>query len=246
MGTTDITSDAAVVNGNTITIDIATVTGNVTIKVPTLNTATGEESESGGNDEIMTLDSIAYGGKTYREIFIDSNIMPDINNNVLLTNASNSVVYKQYKTEYPASIKQNTVAETNYVPSYYMDVSGAESRYLQRESGAAAATNGEIFFGGVNVKITNWTVGRAGINVGTDYSLSIDGRVTNGYERLTAKIAAGEGAGYFIGSTGKANLTGYINNPVLVRGSIFGNSMPSESEWTTLYNSYCELLCNNA
>ena len=44
MGTTDITSGAAIVNGNTITISIATVIGDVTIKVPTLNTSTGEES----------------------------------------------------------------------------------------------------------------------------------------------------------------------------------------------------------
>lgn len=43
MGTTDVTSSAATVNGNTITINIASVTGNVTIKVPTLNTSTGEE-----------------------------------------------------------------------------------------------------------------------------------------------------------------------------------------------------------
>jgi hypothetical protein len=131
-----------------------------------------------------------------------------------------------------------------------MDVSGAESRYLQRDgtnSGpdGAPATAGEIFFGGVNVKITDWTVGRAGINVGTNYSLAVVDRATNGYERLTAKITAAKDAGYFIGSTGKASLTGYINNPVLVRGSIFGSNMPSESEWTTLYNNYCEILSNN-
>ena len=42
MGTTDVTSSAATVNGNTITIDIATVTNNVTINAPTLNTG-GEE-----------------------------------------------------------------------------------------------------------------------------------------------------------------------------------------------------------
>ena len=41
MGTTDVTSSASTVNGNTITISIASVTGNVTINVPTL--ITGEE-----------------------------------------------------------------------------------------------------------------------------------------------------------------------------------------------------------
>ena len=54
MGTTDVTSSAATVNGNTITISIATVTGNVTIKVPTLNTSTGEE-DGGSIDKTITL-----------------------------------------------------------------------------------------------------------------------------------------------------------------------------------------------
>lgn len=38
-------SNAVTINGNTITITIAAVTGNVVIKVPTINTATGEEEE---------------------------------------------------------------------------------------------------------------------------------------------------------------------------------------------------------
>jgi hypothetical protein len=241
------------VSGNTITVNVnagTTLGGKVEINF-VMEAIGGEEPEDPVNPPSdPTLDSIAYGGKTYREIFINKNIMPNINNNVLLSNAANTVIYTQYKSEYPATIKQSTAAETNYVPSYYMDVSGAESRYLQRDttnssSDGAPATAGEIFFGGVNVKITDWTVGRAGINVGTDYSLAVVDRTTNGYERLTAKITAAKDAGYFIGSTGKASLTGYINNPVLVRGSIFGSNMPSESEWTTLYNNYCEILSNN-
>ena len=230
-------------DGKTITITIGTVTGNVVIKVSTVNTTTGEED---GGSTGTGLDAIAYGGKTYRDIFINANIMPNINNNVLLNNASNSITYKQYNEEYPVTIKQSSTAETNYVPSYYMDVSGTQSRYLQKASGEANTTEGEVFFGGVNVKVTDWSAGRVGINVGTNYSLDVVDRVTNGYERLTSKIVAGNNEGYFIGSTGKASLTGYINNPVLVRGSIFGANMPSESEWTTLYNNYCDILCNNA
>lgn len=235
-----IASVEQVTEGKEYRITFSAIDGDVSITVAV------EEEEPD-----MTLDSIAYGGKTYREIFINKNIMPNINNNVLLSNAADTVVYAQYKSEYPATIKQSTAAETNYVPSYYMDVSGTESRYLQRDSAnsssdGAAATAGEIFFGGVNVKITEWAAGRVGINVGSNYALAVADRVTNGYERLTVKITASKDAGYFVGSTGKASLTGYINNPVLVRGSIFGSNMPSESEWTTLYNNYCEILCNNA
>lgn len=41
---------AATVNGNVITISIAEVTGNVVIKVPTVNLSTGEEEEPGTPD----------------------------------------------------------------------------------------------------------------------------------------------------------------------------------------------------
>ena len=50
-----VLSGAHSISGNVITITIASVTGNVLIKVPTINTATGEEEEpdipdDGGND----------------------------------------------------------------------------------------------------------------------------------------------------------------------------------------------------
>lgn len=51
---------AYTINGNVITISIASVTGNVVIKVPTKNTATGEEEEPDtpdvGGDEGVTID----------------------------------------------------------------------------------------------------------------------------------------------------------------------------------------------
>jgi hypothetical protein len=49
MGTADITSTAVKITVNEIEITIGSVTGNVTISVPTINTATGEE---GGGDVV--------------------------------------------------------------------------------------------------------------------------------------------------------------------------------------------------
>lgn len=43
MGGEDVTSTAAAINGSTITISIAAVTGTLYISVPTVNTSTGEE-----------------------------------------------------------------------------------------------------------------------------------------------------------------------------------------------------------
>ena len=50
---------AATVNGNIITINIASVTGNVVIKVPTVNLSTGEEEEPEIPDTPVTPDDFA-------------------------------------------------------------------------------------------------------------------------------------------------------------------------------------------
>lgn len=49
MGGTALDSSAYTVNGNVITFTIASVTGSIVIKVPTLNTNTGEEDGGGDN-----------------------------------------------------------------------------------------------------------------------------------------------------------------------------------------------------
>ena len=56
MGGTDITSTAFDSSTNTITI--SSVTGNVVIKVPTVNTSTGEEDD--GNNDSVTTGTVAY------------------------------------------------------------------------------------------------------------------------------------------------------------------------------------------
>ena len=70
MGGSPVTSGITV-NGNTITIAIASVTGNVVIKVPTKNISTGEEDE-GGNEGGNTPSGantiiISESGATYTE-----------------------------------------------------------------------------------------------------------------------------------------------------------------------------------
>lgn len=54
-----VQSGAATVDGNTITIAIASVTGNVVIKVPTVNTSTGEEDSGGTGGTGVSIDVTA-------------------------------------------------------------------------------------------------------------------------------------------------------------------------------------------
>lgn len=192
-----------------------------------------------------TLDSIAWDSLSYRDIFIESNIMPDINNNSLLTNKTGSYGYAQCYDDRSVVILEDTTAQTNYVPKYYAYVHNTQSVYIQKETGLSGAA-GDVFFGGVNVKVTDWVAGRAGVNIGSDYTLAVVGRNTDGYERLSGKISVTGAAGFFLGSTGSASLTAYINNPVVVNATIFGGAMPTESEWNALYDNYCSILSASA
>lgn len=66
----EVLSDAATVDGSTITISIASVTGPVVIKVPTLNTETGTESggNTGGGDETTPSTLTLYKSATGNSI----------------------------------------------------------------------------------------------------------------------------------------------------------------------------------
>lgn len=86
MGGSAVTSGVST-SGNVITISISKVTGNVVIKVPTVNTSTGEE-DGGGTDgngnkynsaDMWVRQSISIGGAVSTTDITYSNIMPKEN-----------------------------------------------------------------------------------------------------------------------------------------------------------------------
>lgn len=76
-----VEGEAYSINGNVITITIAEVTGNVLIKVPTVNTATGEEEEPEIPDTPTVPEGTINAGLTLYQGYVDNKTL----NNALAT-----------------------------------------------------------------------------------------------------------------------------------------------------------------
>ena len=234
--------DAAAVNGNTITISIASVTGNVVIKVPTVNINTGEEDNPDTPDipEDLTLDSIALDGKTYREIFITNNRAPDICNNSM-KNAFGNLTYSD--STGTTSIVTDTSSSPTFVAPYSLKATGTTS---QQAKGSTAYPKNTEYFLACNVKVTEYVQGKCGMIFGGDGACATG--LTNDYEVFSvirsSPETSGSTANLFIGSASSANLTGYVNNPVVVRTELF-TTTPTLEKLTQAYKNYCYILKAN-
>lgn len=220
----DTTIIPTVVDG-TMTINIPKVTGDISIAVATQLAAPE-----------LGLDTVIYDGKTYREIFINNNAAPDINNNSMVS----IIAGTYYDSSGTTSIVSDSTAAANYVPPYSLSVSGTSSQQA-RSTNYFPKT--KRFFLAANIKVTAYTKGYIGVIFSSDFSGCIN-RVTDGWE-VIAGISAGENStdssGLFIGSASSANLTGRINNPVAVDISIFSKE-PTIAELTAIYKQYNALL----
>ena len=182
------------------------------------------------------LDDIAYEGLTWRQIFIINNYAPDLN--------SGSLKSKKGGT-YSVSAGNCTIVEDeanaeNYVPPYSLDVSGTTSCQIKSDT---KVTIGQEYLIGCNVNVTSYTAGYCGTIVGSGSASATVNRVTDGWEAITKRITptSSSTATLYVGSATSANLSGKVNNPVIVPASIFTN-VPNEETWQNLYETYNEKL----
>lgn len=81
------------VDGNTVTISIGSVTGNVVIKVPTKNTATGEEEEPETPDNPSTVDAIEFTFNSATENGVNLASAGTLSNGVLTISTAHPIDY---------------------------------------------------------------------------------------------------------------------------------------------------------
>lgn len=175
------------------------------------------------------IDEIAYDGLTYRDIFVNNNLAPNINGNSMASVAGGTYADSAGAT----SIVSDENTDVNYVPPYSLLVSGTTS---QQAKGDRVIYAGDRFFTAANIKVTSYTAGKIGV-AAVSTGATID-RVTDGFEVVTAIVENTRDTGkLYIGSMSSANLTGYINNPVIIDMSLFATA-PTEEELTVLYNNY--------
>lgn len=175
-------------------------------------------------DSLLTLDSIAWGGKTYREIF-------ETNNYLGITAGFENGSYS------PLVVNAGTPTITNEVADsgqYSLKVFGTSSQQLQKSGSESAGT----FYIACRVSCTRYVSGMAGVILGNGSSSPKVTAVTDGFISLSGVVNfTGTSASLFIGSASSANLDCYIDTPVVVLGSYF-STLPTEEQFAQLYEQY--------
>lgn len=178
-------------------------------------------------DSLFTLDSIAWDGKTYREIFETNNylgITPGFENgnySPLVVNAGNPTITDE-------------VADSG---QYSLKAFGTSSQQLKKSGSESAGT----FYIACRVSCTRYVSGTAGVILGNGTSSPKITSVTDGFISLVGIVNfTGTSASFFIGSASSANLDCYIDTPVVVCGSYF-SALPTEEQFAQLYGQYVSI-----
>ena len=98
-------------------------------------------------------------------------------------------------------------------------------------------SSGLTYFAAFKVKVTSYTQGKIGINIGsTDTAQLFLQRTTDGWETVSGDLTSGKSA-MFIGGFTSSKLVGYIDSPVLISKGLF-KTIPTVEQFTNLYEQY--------
>ena len=184
------------------------------------------------DDAELTLDSVAYEGMTFRELF-------ETNNLISFTPGFESGNYGTYVINAGSPIVTTEDADSG---DYSLKASGTTSSQI-----ASPATASGGAFIASRVKITSWTAGYCGVQYGsgaTNHDAGISG-VTDGWVTVVGEKTNKGSNNIYIGSFISANLTGYVDTPVVIFKSHFTN-VPTKDKFTELYNKYVSIKKGNS
>ena len=192
-----------------------------------------ERTETYVADQTRTLDSIAYGGKTYKEIFVDNNITP----------------YGDFESglDWISASTNNPVISTDACcsKSHSLKCFGTSSVQIRKDiSYASSYTSATL----CKVRVDRYVSGGgAGFAIGTNNFLV--NHVTDGFRTLFAQLShtAGTASNIFIGTISQANCDAYIDDFTMINlTAVFGDSsnFPSRSELEELYDNWIAIKNN--
>lgn len=175
-------------------------------------------------DSLLTLDSIAWDGKTYREIFQTNNflgISPGFENG-------------SYAPFTISSGNPTVTSEVADSGSYSLKVFGTTSQQLKSPT-SMSTPNNVLMFLAVRVRCDRYEAGKVGLVFGT-FGATVE-ETTQGFVTATATRTKIDNSSWYIGSLSSANLDGYIDTPVVVLSTYFTNP-PTLEQFTQLYEQY--------
>lgn len=191
-------TSVSVVNG---VIDIDEVTGPITI------TASG-----------INLDSVAFDGKTYKQIF-------ETNNALGISPGFESGSYSPMTVNAGSPTITTEDADSG---TYSLKASGTSSAQLKTGNKSGAA------FIACRVKVTSYVQGICGCQFDQNAGVS---SITDGWVTKYANRTATSQLVCYVGSFNSANLTGYVDTPVVILKSSF-STVPTFDEFKALYDQY--------
>ena len=177
------------------------------------------------SDSKITLDSIAYENLTYRQIFETNNLL----------GISPGFETGSYS---PLTVSAGSPTITGLVKdsgNYSLMASGSGSQQVRTPSAINVPA-----FTACRVNVTEWTAGDCGISYGSDQQAAQRGVSDGWVTKVGEKTTTGSNVRAFVGSFSSANLTGYVDTPVVVAKSIFSTA-PTISVWESLYSIYVRL-----
>ena len=185
----------------------------------------------------LTIDDVAWGGKTYREIFLNGNMFSAVS---AITEADNSG-WSQYST---LAKPTPTTDHCNTSPMSW-NCSGSASVQMSKD---LSLSNESTFYIACKRKLTSYTsggwlgvevyyIGGAGKVISDTISAS---NVSDTFETVSHTFTPTTATTQiWMGSGGSANLTGYIDDVVCVNMTeLFGDNVPTKDQMNGLYENF--------
>ena len=171
----------------------------------------------------LSLDSVAWEGLTYRDIFIT--------NNKAYINGFNDKTFSPFLQ----NTGTNTITtDACYTGPYSLAAFGSPSQQIKSVDTLPIGD----YFVASKVYCTRYAAGELGVCL---YSSTVGvTETTDGFVTAAGIISAKTEGRIFIGSIHSADLDGYVDDPVVVDLSIF-TTRPTGAELTALYETYVDL-----
>ena len=184
-----------------------------------------------------TLDSIAWGTKTYRDIFITGNKLPD-------GNFEDGLSFADRITNDPVITEEAYSSKAHSLKCF-----GSVSRQIKVNEYPATGpyVSGRAYYSAIKCRCDRISNGQAGMQTayfdGTGHAKSISvTSVTDGFvtaSDLVVNVDPTANSGVFIGTFSSANADAYVDDVVIIDlTAVFGETYPTKEELDNLYDEY--------
>lgn len=174
-----------------------------------------------------TLDTVAYNGKTYRELFIDSNVLPEGD-------------FESGLSQLRIYAGEPTITDEVYSsPGHGLKCFGATSQQL-KTIGAMSWVELGTYYVAVRARLDRYESGGGiGLQVPAGNNLVITDPTNGVFVTLSDLRSVGPGSILFAGGIQSANLDGYIDDIVVIPATVFGDL--DKARIDELYENYIKV-----